>query len=96
VKIPLNTNSTERHVINQKSEVIFFKSVKNIPIEEPQILSVIPDDFSFSLYIFNSRKNTDNDTNDVYYNSFIINIEYKQANPAIDDWKEKIQGKKNS
>ena len=82
-------------MINQKSEVIFFKSVKNIPIEEPQILSVIPDDFSFSLYIFNSRKNTDNDTNDVYYNSFIINIEYKQANPAIDDWKEKIQGKQN-
>jgi len=54
---------------------------------------VIPDDFSFSLYIFNSRKNTDNDTNDVYYNSFIISIEYKQANPAVDDWKEKIQGK---
>lgn len=35
VKVPLDTDSKQRHVINQKSEVIFFKSIKNIDIEDP-------------------------------------------------------------
>ncbi|KAL4435095.1 hypothetical protein ABPG74_003588 [Tetrahymena malaccensis] len=91
VKIPLNINTTERHIINQKSEVIFFKSIKNMEIEDPQILTVVPDDYTFRLFVFNGKKTTDPETNDSYYNSYIVQVQYKQDQIGSDDWNEQIR-----